>query len=189
LTDTIDRLEVRRVISYSPMDRELVTPRLRLRPQVLTDSAAIRGLWLERDPRSPRRIDADGHPTVEEMRERLEAQLEESDRTGLSLLAIERHDVPGLVGYCGLIVGGASLSEPEIAFELYRAVHGQGFGTEAAGAVVDAARATGRSRIWASVRAWNAPSLHVLARLGFTDSGRRQIDADRGDVVWMTLEL
>jgi len=189
LTGPVDRLKVRPVTTYAPMGRELVTPRLRLRHQVLTDCAAIRGLWLERDARSPRRIDADGHPTVDEMRERLAAQLEESDRTGLSLLAVERRDEPGLIGYCGLIVGGASLSEPEIAFELYRAVHGQGFATEAASAVVGAARATGRSRIWASVRAWNEPSLHVLARLGFSDSGRRQVDADGGDVVWMSLEL
>jgi ribosomal-protein-alanine N-acetyltransferase len=187
--EPVGRLEARRVSTFQPMDQELVTPRLRLRRQRLNDCAAIHGLWLKRDPRSKRLIDADGHPTVDEMRERLAAQLEESDRTGLSLLAIERRDVPGFVGYCGLTVGEATLPEPEIAFELYREVHGQGYATEAAGAVLDAARATGRSRIWASVREWNAPSKHVLARLGFSDSGRRLIDADRGDTLWMTLEL
>jgi ribosomal-protein-alanine N-acetyltransferase len=177
------------VSRFQPMEQELVTPRLRLRRERLADAEAIRGLWLERDRRSKRLIDADGHPTGDEMRERLAAQLAESDQTGLSLLAIERLDLPGFIGYCGLTVGEATLPEPEIAFELYRDVHGQGYATEAAGAVLDAARATGRSRIWASVREWNAPSLKVLARLGFSDNGRRLVDADLGDTLWMTVEL
>lgn len=168
--------------SFHPMSQELLTPRLRLRRQRPADSAAIRGLWLERDRRSRRLIDAEGHPAVDEMRERLAAQLDESDQNGLSLLAIERRDSPGFIG-------DATLSEPEIAFELYRGVHGQGYATEAAGAVLDDARATGRSRVWASVREWNAPSLKVLKRLGFSDSGPRLVDTDRGDMVWITLEL
>jgi RimJ/RimL family protein N-acetyltransferase len=171
------------------MDQDLVTPRLHLRRQELSDCAAIRELWLERDPRSKRLIDADGHPTVDEMRERLAAQLAESDRTGLSLLAIERRDAPGFIGHCGLTGGDATNAEPEIAFELSRAFQGQGYATEAAGAVLVAARATGRSRTWASVREWNAPSQDLLARLGFSDSGRRLIDNQRGDSSWLTLEL
>jgi RimJ/RimL family protein N-acetyltransferase len=171
------------------MGQDLVTPRLHLRRQELSDCAAIRALWLERDPRSRRLIDAEGHPTVDEMRERLAAQLAESDRTGLGLLAIERRDAPGFIGYCGLTIGDATWTEPEIAFELGRTFQGQGYATEASRAVLVAARATGRSRIWASVREWNAPSLRLLARLGFSDSGRRQIDHQRGDTLWMTLEL
>ena len=174
---------------FPAMPRELVTPRLRLRAQRLDDAAAMRGLWLERDPRSMRLVDSDGHPTVEEMRERVAAQLDESTRTGLSLLAIERHGSSGFLGYCGLIVGEASPSEPEIAFEIYREFHGHGYATEAAEAVLDAARATGRSTVWATVREWNAPSFAVLERLGFTDSGRRSVDAERGDSIWMTVDL
>src|ERR1700712_4792364 len=83
----------------------LVTPRLRLRRWQLSDSAAIRGLWLERDRRSKRLGDAGGHPSVEEMRLRVAARLDEFDRTGLSLLEIERRDSLSLIGYCGLIVG------------------------------------------------------------------------------------
>lgn len=138
------------------MTQELVTRRLRLRRWRLSDSAAIRGLWLERDRRSKRLIDAEGHPTVDELRQRVAAQLNESDKTGLSTLAIERRDSPGFIGYCGLFVGDATLAQPEIAFELYRDVHGQGYATEAARAVLDAARATGRSRVWASVRVEHA---------------------------------
>lgn len=171
------------------MAHDLVTDRLHLRSRRVSDSTAIRGLWLERDRRSARLVDAEGHPTLDEMRHLVSAQLQESEVTGLSLLAIERRDTPGFIGYCGLTVGAATLAEPEIAFELNRDVHGQGYATEAALAVVDAARVTGRSRLWASVFEWNAPSLTLLRRLGFSLSGHRSVDADRGDTVWLTLDL
>ena len=75
------------------------------------------------------------------------------------------------------------------AFELFRAHQGQGFATEAAFAVLDAARATGRSRLWATVREWNAASFNVLTKLGFFDSGRRTIDPVHGDTTWMSCNL
>lgn len=177
--------------SFQPMASELVTDRLQLRPRRPSDAVATRELWLERDPRVPawRRIDAAGGPTEVEIGIRIEAQLREEAQSGLSVLAVERRAISGFIGYCGLIVGGASLSEPEIVFEFSRSMHGLGYATEAASAVLDAARATGRSRVWASVREWNTASFRVLSKLGFTVSGRREPDADRGDTVWMTLAL
>ena len=44
-------------------------------------------------------------------------------------------------------VVSATFDEPEIAYELLRRVHGQGYATEAARAVLDTAFATGRRRI------------------------------------------
>jgi [ribosomal protein S5]-alanine N-acetyltransferase len=151
----------------------------------------MRDLWLERDPRVPshRRIDDLGRPSLEDMRERITAELIESERSGLWLLAIERRSARGLIGYCGLTIGSATEAEPEIAFELLRAHQGEGFATEAAFAVLDAARATGRSRLWATVREWNAPSFNVLAKLGFCDSGRRTIDPVHGNTTWMSCNL
>jgi [ribosomal protein S5]-alanine N-acetyltransferase len=176
---------------YPSMAQDVVTDRLRLRRMGVADGAATRGLWLERDPRVParRRIDAAGRPTIVEINELIASELAESDRTGLSKLAIEHRDEPGLIGYCGLTVGGATSDEPELVFELARATRGRGYATEAARAVLEAARASGRSRVWASVREWNAASFRVLSRLGFADSGRLEPDADHGDTVWMTLEL
>jgi RimJ/RimL family protein N-acetyltransferase len=83
----------------------------------------------------------------------------------------------GFIGYCGLIVGRATQEEPEIAFELFLRVHGLGFATEAGRAVVAAAAATGRSRLWSTVRAWNQLSLRVLEKLGFVRTPR--VDADQ----------
>jgi RimJ/RimL family protein N-acetyltransferase len=119
---------------------------------------------------------------------RIEKQLEESARSGISLLAIERKTEGDFIGYCGLIVGNGTLEEPEIAYELFRYAHGRGFATEAAFAVLGAGLDTGRTRFWATVRSWNSASFRVLEKIGFSHSGRVDPDADRGDSVWMTYE-
>ncbi|RII97088.1 GNAT family N-acetyltransferase, partial [Clavibacter michiganensis subsp. insidiosus] len=56
-------------------------------------------------------------------------------------------------------------------------------------AVVDAARATGRARLWSTVRRWNSASVRVLEKAGFTDSGRVTPDPVDGDTVWMVCDL
>lgn len=173
-------------VYLQPFPQHLLTPRLLMRPWQLSDSASVRALWAERDPRSRRVIDADARPTVNEMRTRIQDQLDESTRTGLSLLAIERRVEGDFIGYCGLNVGEGTVVEPEIAFELCRAAHGNGYATEAAQAVLDAGRATGRTRFWATVRSWNTASFRVLEKVGFTADGRIDADAVHGDSVWMT---
>ena len=110
-------------------------------------------------------------------------------RSDLGLYAIARLAEGDFIGYCGLIVGQASAEEPEIAFELARRVHGNGYATEAARVVVEQAAANGRTRLWATVRAWNTASLRVLDKVGFHDSGRITHDPDRGDSIWMTIDL
>jgi RimJ/RimL family protein N-acetyltransferase len=76
-----------------------------------------------------------------------------------------------------------------MAFELLRETHGRGYATEAARAVVEAARGTGRARLWSTVRRWNSASVRVLEKAGFTDSGRVTPDPEDGDTVWMTYDL
>ncbi|WP_433167078.1 GNAT family N-acetyltransferase [Kribbella sp. CA-247076] len=174
--------------TYSDLPAELVTERLRLRRWLPSDAEEHRGLWLERDPRALRRIDADGRPTVEEMRGWL-VDNPLAAAPGLGLLPIERRDTGEFIGYCGLTVGQASFDEPELAYELARRAHGHGYATEAARAVVAAAAGTGRRRLWATVREWNAASFRVLEKLGFHRSGRVTEDAERGNSVWMTRTL
>ena len=164
------------------------TERLRLRRWVAADAEEYRGVWLERDPRALRRVDAEGRPTVEEIRGWLVGN-PLAAAPGLGLLPIERRDTGEFVGYCGLTVGQASYDEPEIAYELARRAHGHGYATEAARAVVEAAARTGRRRLWATVREWNGASFRVLEKLGFSRSGRVTADAERGDSIWMTREL
>ena len=173
---------------YDDFPAELTTERLHLRRWRPSDAEDHRGLWIERDHRAVRQIDADGHPTVEEMREWLTDNPLGAEE-GLGLLPIELRTTGEFVGYCGLTVGQATFDEPEIAYELAQRAHGHGYATEAARAVVDAAVRTGRQRLWASVRVWNTASFRVLEKVGFEDSGRLTADPERGDLVWMTRRL
>lgn len=103
------------------------------------------------------------------------------------MLPIQRRDEGDFIGYCGLIICRSTVEEPEIAYELFQRAHGRGYATEAAGAVLDAAIATGRKRLWSTVGAWNTPSLRVLEKLGFE---RDHVSTeDSGEVVWLTRTL
>lgn len=146
-------------------------------------------LWSERDDRVPphRRIDRAGHPTVQE--------LEESIRTApppssTGLLAVERRVEGDVIGCCGLVDSGRGADgEPELAFELLRRAWGQGYATEASEAVIDWARSSGHQRLWATVWDWNIASRRVLAKLGFVESGRIEVDPVHGTTLFTTRRL
>jgi RimJ/RimL family protein N-acetyltransferase len=163
---------------FAPMSFHLETERLILRPWVDSDADELRALHAERGGETP---------TIEEMREIIAGGLARSAATGIALLPIQRRAEGDFIGYCGLTVGRASLDEPEIAYELFERVHGNGYATEAARAVLDAATATGRTRLWSTVRTWNTASFRVLDKLGFE---RDHVTTDdRGEIVWLTRTL
>ena len=170
--------------------REVVleTGRLILRPWRVSEAVVQRELWTERDPRVPshRRIDADGHPTVADIEESIRANRPSS----IGLLAIERKAVGDVIGYCGLIESerGAA-GEPELAFELLRRVWHQGFATEASLAVLDRARSSGYENVWATVWEWNTASRRVLAKVGFTETGRKEVDPASGTSLFTVRRL
>lgn len=142
------------------------------------DAAAQHVLWTERDPRVPphRRIDADGHPSVADIAAWIRAE------QNAGLLAVVRRECGDVIGYCGLVFhGNGAADEPELAYELQRAVYGNGYATEAARAVVDWADAAGYPRLWATVRDWNAASRRVLDKLGFHETGEVERDQRHGD--------
>jgi RimJ/RimL family protein N-acetyltransferase len=121
--------------------------------------------------------------TIAEAQRHLAEQNTQAHQSGIGFLAIQRRAEGDLIGYCGLLVGRGSFDEPEIAYELLRRVHGHGYATEAARAVLEAAFATGRRRLWATVAAWNAPSLRVLERIGFRHD--HSVTDERGELVYM----
>jgi RimJ/RimL family protein N-acetyltransferase len=160
------------------MTSQLLTDRLHLRPWLESDAPVLARLVAER---------GSGTPTAADRLARIRVELAESESTGIGLFAACPREGGDLVGYCGLIVGRASVAEPEIAYEFFRRVHGRGLATEAATAVLAAAAATGRRRLWSTVRGWNGPSLRVLEKLGFA---RHHTTTDeRGDIVWLTRTL
>ncbi|MFE6888126.1 GNAT family N-acetyltransferase [Streptomyces sp. NPDC057694] len=166
----------------------LETSRLVLRPWRATEAAVQRELWTERDPRVPahRQIDADGHPTV--------AELEDSIRThqvwSSGLLAVERKASGDVIGYCGVVDNERGpAGEPELAFELLRRVWRQGYATEASLAVLDWARSSGYERVWATVWDWNIASRRVLAKVGFTETERKEVDPVHGTTLFAVRQL
>ncbi|MFI5763083.1 GNAT family N-acetyltransferase [Streptomyces sp. NPDC051563] len=164
--------------TYETMAYHLETERLILRPWVESDAAAFRDLVAERGK---------GVGTVEHIQTAIAGLLAATESTGIALLPVQRREEGDFIGYCGLIIGRSTLDEPEIAYELFQSVHGHGYATEAARAVVDAATATGRKRLWSTVGTWNTPSLRVLEKLGF--ERHRVATDDRGEHVWLTREL
>ena len=149
----------------------LETDRITLRPQRVSDAAVYRQLWAERDVRVPqhRQINLEGRPTEEDIATQIRDERQAS-RPGL--LAVERKAAGDVIGYCGLVFNGDGTNdEPELAFELLRAIHNKGFATEAGWAVVRWAGEAGYGRLWATVWDWNVASRRVLEKLGFRDTG------------------
>ncbi|MFG2920799.1 GNAT family N-acetyltransferase [Streptomyces sp. NPDC048305] len=168
---------------YRTMPFHLETERLTLRPWAESDAVEVNALMAEREDGKTR--------TVEHTRASIVEMIADMESTGIALLPIQRREEGDLIGYCGLIIGRSTLDEPEVAYELFRRAHGQGYATEAARAVLGAAAATGRTRLWSTVRDWNAPSFRVLEKLGFErDHVVAEEDAEeKGELVWLTRSL
>ncbi len=86
---------------------------------------------------------------------------------------------PGVIGSAGL---GEHEGVPELGYWIARAHWGQGYATEAAGAVLRIARTLGHRRVVAGHFADNPASGKVLRKLGFVPTGRsaRRFSAARG---------
>ena len=165
-------------VPWKPMALAIETERLTLRLRDERDAAWYRELVGER---------GEDMPTLEEATARLARFRDLTIETGIGALAICRRAEGDTIGYCALIVGRGSLDEPEIAYELLRRFHGHGYATEAAQALVAAAAATGRRRLWSTVGAWNTPSLRVLEKIGFHRD--HTVADDRGDIVYLVRDL
>jgi RimJ/RimL family protein N-acetyltransferase len=164
--------------SFSPLALHLTTERLVLTPQTDDDVLWMTELLAARD---------DGRTwTPEDALEKIATMRRTIASLGIGVLALRRRTDGEPLGYCGLVVGRCTVAEPEVAYELLPRFHGRGYATEAARAVVDAAFATGRTRLWSTIGAWNAPSLRVAEKVGFRRH-RVETGAD-GDVVWHVLD-
>ena len=126
-------------------------------------------------------------PTLDEARDEIRGARESAPGRGIHGLTLRLRGDDEFLGYCALVIGRATIDEPELAYELLRSAHGNGYATEAAAAIVDAARATGRQRLWSTVRTWNTPSFRVLEKVGFRRD--HTTTDERGDIVWNVLDL
>ncbi|WP_169077291.1 GNAT family N-acetyltransferase [Microcella alkalica] len=162
---------------FTPLEAELRTERLLLSPFTPDDAVAHAAIWTARggEPGDPAR--------VLERIPALEARLA-GHGLGLRMLRLSGERWP--IGYVALIPGRSTVDEPEIVSELLPAVHGHGFATEAAAALVVAAWRTGRERLWATTRPHNRASLRVAEKLGFV-AHHIAVD-ERGEIVWSVRE-
>ena len=112
--------------------------------------------------------------SIEETSDWLRRRDERRKQHGVAWYAICRADGT-LVGNAGLFIGRTG-PHPEFGFEVRHADQGQGYGGAAEAAVVDEAHRAGFPEVWATVREWNASSLHALARVGFE---RNRVENDK----------
>jgi len=165
------------------MASRVVTERLVLEPFRMTDATLYAELIGERGS------GARGFgTTVDGARRNIARMARAAKDSGIGFLAIRLAEEGDLIGYCGLFVGRASIDEPEIAYELLRRAHGHGYATEAAVAVIEAAAATGRRRLWSTVRVGNNASLRVLDKAGFRRH-HTEAEGQGGDTVYLVRDL
>lgn len=154
---------------------EIDTERLSLRLRTKADAVCNLELLREHEGGTTMSID--------EVEQRMVEQNERAQREGFGLLSIRQRDEMRPIGYCGLIIGRCSFEEPELAYEILPQFRGHGYTTEAAGAVIEAAFATGRERLWATVGSRNAASFRVLEKQGF--EAHHSVGHGRDETVYM----
>jgi RimJ/RimL family protein N-acetyltransferase len=155
------------------MRLRLSSRRLVLTPEQPADAGWLADLFTARGT---------GIVTVEAARQRIEAMTKTLAASGIGAVVMRPREGSPPVGYCALVVGRASLAEPEIVYEVLPEAQGRGYATEASCALMDAAWDTGRDRLWATIRARNVASLRVADKLGFVHH-HRSTDAD-GELLW-----
>ena len=121
----------------------LEAERLHLRPWTPGDTSWHRDLVGERGGETP---------TAEADAEVIAGVVGAQSAHGVVPSVVVRKVDGEILGYCGLVIGRATVHEPELAYELFQHAHGHGYATEAAFAVIAAAKQTGRCRLWSTVR-------------------------------------
>ncbi len=161
-------------MAFAPLPIRIETERLVMTPQHLGDAEWLAEVFTAR---------GGGVVSTEAATSRIIAMQRVVQEQGIGARVLRAKADRAPLGYCAIVVGRGTLAEPELAYELLPAAQGRGYATEGSRALLDAAFRTGRSRIWSTVRAWNAPSLRVLARLGFL---RHHSTTDaQGELVWL----
>jgi len=161
---------------------EIITPRLRLRRARSEDLPAIHAILS--DPVAMRFWSSLPHADIEQSRKWLAAMIEAS--------ADESDDY--VVERAGAVIGKAGCWRiPEIGYILAPDHWGKGLAREALGALIPHIFARHPiAAITADVDPRNAASLKLLARLGFTETGRAartcQVGDEWQDSVYLALE-
>ena len=102
--------------------------------------------------------------------------------------AIVRRADGQVIGHAGFHGPPAAVGRAEIGYTVFAAYQGHGYATETARALVDWARCRGERTVFAAVSPANRPSLAVVHKLGFLQTGV-QIDEIDGEELVFEIRL
>lgn len=149
----------------------LATDRLVIRSFRPEDAAALLAVF--GDPAVRRYLPPFPEPTLERMAQSVARRMEMEREHGHGLWAVERTDTGELIGDCGLMLVEGTGPEIELAYHYRRSAWGQGYGTEAARAVL--AHGFGPLRLERAIAicvAENVGSWRVMEKAGMRYEGR-----------------
>ena len=151
---------------------ELTTPRLHLRPFLLSDHEAIHVVYA--DPEVMRYVGHGAHRTLAETANALRIYGDVLAQRGYSFLAVTERATGALIGDGGLHPMGGVGPDVELGYTLARSAWGRGYATELGRALVEYAFTVLRvPRVVAQVEPANTASRNVLEKLGMSEREQR----------------
>lgn len=144
----------------------LKTERLLLRTWETDDFESAYRLW--GDPDVTKLIDARSPLSPEQVRRKLQEEIERQEKFQVQYWAAALKDSGEVIGCCGLRPYALEKKAYEIGFHLCRAHWGKGYAAEAArGTIAHAFGVLGVSKLFAGHNPKNSASARLLEKLGF----------------------
>jgi RimJ/RimL family protein N-acetyltransferase len=122
------------------------------------------------------------------LRVQLERMTTNPQRRGWCARTMLGREGGAVIGHCGFHGPPEDVGRAEIGYTVLPAFRGRGYATEAASALVEYARGQEVATVFATVAPDNAPSLRVVEKLGFRQTGV-QIDEIDGEELVFELDL
>ncbi len=122
------------------------------------------------------------------LRLRLGQMAEDAEAQRWLVRALVRRQDGSMVGHAGFHgppgTGGLAPGKAELGYTVYPPFRGRGYATEAVVALMDWAESEGIRQFVASVGPWNEPSLGIVRKLGFTQTGEQWDEEDGLELVF-----
>ena len=122
------------------------------------------------------------------LRLRLEQMTRDPEAQAWLVRALVRRRDGKMVGHAGFHgppgTGGLGPGKVELGYTVFPTFRGQGYATEAAVALMEWAETLGIRRFVASVSPGNAPSLAIVCKLGFVQTGQQWDEEDGLELVF-----
>lgn len=154
-----------------PGDVVVATERFDLRVLVPEDAVPLQRLY--GDPEAMRFVGADGHArSPEQTAAGVGRLIGHQEQHGYSLWAVTERDTGEVIGVAGLVLEDFEGPDVEVVYELQRDRWGMGIATEVARACLEVGFGQlGLTRVIALAYPENAPSVHVMDKIGMRPDG------------------